>query len=342
MWKRSLRMAVAILLVSICLTGCVKVKISSGIAKDVFMNIEGRKIPMSQATLLLSEAKYSFESLFDDKVWGEYLSEDTTEDYVKNTVSDTVRYLAYLGFMADEMKVELDASEERLVKEAAAEYMDTLPEDNTTTTLSVVEKFYKDLCIAEKVFYLVTQDVDTEVSTDEARVIDVQYMFFCTTTTDDDGNCVSLSDSDIRKKYKLAENVMAEIEAGEDFVTLAREYSDDEQYSLEFGRGAYSEQFEDAAFDLEMGVVSDIVETDNGYYIIKCTNENVESDYDKRSREIVLSRRTKLFSVYFAEFTDGMETEVNSDYWNDMSMDDISMGSGKLYSIYNEYFENEE
>lgn len=72
-----------------------------------------------------------------------------------------------------------------------------------------------------------------------------------------------------------AEKVLAQAKAGEDFATLAEQYSTDPSGKStggdlgEFGYGYMVEPFEDAAFALNEGEISDIVETQFGFHIIK-------------------------------------------------------------------------
>jgi len=73
---------------------------------------------------------------------------------------------------------------------------------------------------------------------------------------------------------KKAEEVLAKAKAGEDFIELAKTYSQDTTSVSggdlgRFGRGVMTPAFEQAAFGLEPGQISDIVETPFGLHIIK-------------------------------------------------------------------------
>jgi len=70
------------------------------------------------------------------------------------------------------------------------------------------------------------------------------------------------------------EELLTKIKGGADFAELARQYSDCPSKQNggnlgKFARGAMAKPFEDAAFKLKKDQISDIVETDFGFHIIK-------------------------------------------------------------------------
>lgn len=79
-----------------------------------------------------------------------------------------------------------------------------------------------------------------------------------------------------QKKRALAEKVLEMAKSGKDFADLARKYSDDAGSAIKGGelgyfvRGSMVPDFENVAFGLKPGQISDIVETSFGYHIIKC------------------------------------------------------------------------
>jgi len=82
------------------------------------------------------------------------------------------------------------------------------------------------------------------------------------------------SEADKAAARKQAEEVLAKAKGGADFAALAKQYSQDSTAASggdlgTFARGVMTPPFEAAAFALEPGQVSDIVETQFGFHIIK-------------------------------------------------------------------------
>jgi foldase protein PrsA len=96
------------------------------------------------------------------------------------------------------------------------------------------------------------------------------------------------------KDEATAKEVQAKLKAGEKFEDLAKQYSIDGSAANggslgTFGRGAMVKEFEDAAFALKPGEISDIVKTQFGYHIIKVTDKNQGTKTYEEAKESIIS-----------------------------------------------------
>jgi len=93
---------------------------------------------------------------------------------------------------------------------------------------------------------------------------------------------------------EIAEEVVGKLDEGEDFSELALEYSTDTTNAETggelgfFARNEMVSEFDDAAFEMEVGDVSEPVETEFGYHIIKVTDQVEEetAEYSDVKEEV--------------------------------------------------------
>lgn len=120
-------------------------------------------------------------------------------------------------------------------------------------------------------------------------------------------------EAEVTQATKQLEDIRKELEGGADFAELAKQHSQDPASAPNggdlgfFGRGQMVQEFEDAAFSLEPGQVSDPVRTQFGLHLIKVEEkrpaehpelsqirQQVLSDYIKAERE-------KRFETWYKE-----------------------------------------
>ncbi|MCE5299483.1 MAG: SurA N-terminal domain-containing protein [Spirochaetia bacterium] len=94
---------------------------------------------------------------------------------------------------------------------------------------------------------------------------------------------------------KFAKDLLARVKAGEDFATLAKKYSQDPGSAVNggdldyFARGMMVPEFENAAFSMAAGQVSDVIKTQFGYHILKVTGKEAgfEPTYEKMRSKVL-------------------------------------------------------
>lgn len=132
------------------------------------------------------------------------------------------------------------------------------------------------------------------------------------TPTDDEVKAYIASNPKYDKSSKRAkaEEVLAKVKAGGDFAALANEFSEDpgnkDQKTGEpqgglydwKPRGTYVKEFSDAAWNLQEGQITDLVETQFGYHIIKLEGKRTTKDKDGKDQEEVKVRHILISTMY--------------------------------------------
>lgn len=188
-------------------------------------------------------------------------------------------------------------------------------------TEEIVENLYREYAMADKVYRLIIQDINPEISDDEARKITVQQIFFATASTDMDGNLKPYSESSIQKAYEKACEVRAMAVDGEhDFTELASKYSDDSEITYSFGKGEAESAYEEAAFNLATDEVSQVIQCERGYYIIKCTNTLDREETDANKLKIVEERKREVFGQEYDSFVNTLVRQLNDKLWDEITL----------------------
>lgn len=141
------------------------------------------------------------------------------------------------------------------------------------TAQILANKIYKDM--ESNMSDYITPQIEAQVSGDKVTVKHILIAF----KNEEDGTVSDNAKADAKEK---AEMVLAKVKAGEDFDKLIEEYNEDpgatsDGYTFA-NDGTMVQSFADASFALEIGAVSELVETNYGYHIIKRMERAVTLD----------------------------------------------------------------
>ena len=118
-----------------------------------------------------------------------------------------------------------------------------------------------------------------------------------------------------------AQGVLDRVRKGEDFAKLAQEFSDDPGskdkgglYDF-FGRGSMVPEFDKASFTLKPGEISDLVETEYGYHIIKVEEQRTASLTDQATRQKIVEKlKQEKLESRIKEIADSSTVQVAEDF----------------------------
>lgn len=320
-----------------------RVVFTTGFGKDEIFRIGDESCRKGELMVYLTTTQNQYENVYGAEIWNTSLDDVTLEENVKETVLARIAQIKTMYLLAKEKGITLDEQEEEKVTAAAAEYFQSLKEtevEQMGVEAKTIENLYREYAMANKVYQYIIQDVNPEISDDEARTITVQHIFIRTWSLDTDGNRVPYSESAKQAAYEKACEIREMAVDGEhDFAELASKYSEDSNITHSFGKGELDEAYETAAFMLETDEVSQVVETETGYHIIKCLNTFNREETDANKLKIVEQRRKEVFGQEYDRFVETLVRNLNQKLWDEVTLlHDSEVTTSNFFEVYAKYF----
>lgn len=325
---RMMKTAFILFILIVALTGCLNIGqtelvFTTGLSSDDLLKIDGSRYTLSESLLFLLTAKNQYEEAFTSEIWQQEVDGVALETYVKDNVKSQLASLKSMTLLAEKQGITLSDEAKSLIEKAAKEYFETLSASEIeimNLTLEDVRKMYSDYALSYELYEELTKDANEEISDSEAKVIVVQHIFV--------------------KSFVEAQQIyMQVLEEGADFYSIAEKYTADSQIEYSIARNdEKASEFEELAFELELGEISEILETESGYHIIKCIN-----DYDveqTRLNKIELSDKRKAveFNKVYSSFIKTLPSEFNDDLWNSIHFSEYEeVKSVDFYEVYGKY-----
>lgn len=307
---------------------------------EVFLiNKESCKLP--ELMVYLTTTQNQYENVYGEEIWKASHDGVTLEDNVKETVLARLAQVKTMYLLALEHEVELTEEESQKIDTAAEEYYASLNEKEVElmgVTQDTIKKLYMEYTMADKVYEQIIQEINPEISDDEARTITVQHILIRTYYMDGEKK-VPFTETEKQEAYTKALAVYEEAVGGEDFEELAFQYSEDDVLTLSFRKGQMEEPFEEAAFALETNGISPVVETTEGYQIIKCISTFDREETDANKVLILKERRQEVFNEEYDAFVKTLVRQLNEELWSRVTLiHDTEVKTDQFFDVYAKYF----
>lgn len=323
--------------------GNTKVVFTTGFGEDEVFKIGNITCTLPEIMVYLTNTQNQYEVVYGEEIWTVDLENVTVEENVKEMVLAKIAQIKTMYLLADSKGVTLTESEQAKACEAAEEYFNSLNDTEVEmmgASLDVICRLYTEYALADKVYQYIIQDINPEISDDEARTITVQHILLRTYTTDGAGSRVSYTDEVKKAVYEKACEIR-EMAVSEEvnFLDLASRYSEDTTITYSFGKGEMDAAFEEAAFSLETDEISQVVESESGYHIIKCINTFDREQTDANKLDIVEERRREVFGQEYDAFVEKLNRSLNEKLWNQVNfLHDENVTTTTFFDVYDKYF----
>lgn len=275
------KIILSMLVMLLLLTGCGKVPVLSN-GEEAVLSLDEGAISVDE---LYQEMKNRYAlsvliDMMDEKILDKkYPETDEEVNYVNNKVSQVrsyydyfynTQYSSYEVFIQSQYGVSTDNELKGLFaldykrNQAVEDYAKSI------VTNSEINKYYEEKTVGniEASHILITADYSDNATDDEKAAAE-------------------------QKALDTAKEIIAKLNNGEDFATLAKEYSKDGSASNggavgEFNRGDMVDEFFEAALKLKVGeYTKEPVKSEFGYHIILKTNQKEKPALDTVKEEII-------------------------------------------------------
>lgn len=344
--KRLLWLPVILLLEVFLLSGCdkdkTKIVFTTGFEEDVVFKIEDISCTKSEIMIYLVNTENIYDEVFGEKIWKVPYDDKDVESRYKETILARISQIKAMNLYAKEIGVNLNDEEKKNISMAANEYFSSLSNEEKqlfNVSEELLYNMYAEFAVANKVYEEVTKGVNPEISDDEARTVTIRSILIKTYNIDENGNKIQYSQQMKADAMKRAYEILGKIKAGEEFEILEADYNEDEKSSYSFARGVMPKVIEDAAFNLDEGEVSDVIESEYGYHIIKVISNFDEEQTDINKQLIVSKRKEEAFVETYDNYIKTLTSSINMDLWNSISYErSEGVSTTTFFDVYDKYF----
>lgn len=294
-FKKSLLLITALCIV-LAVTACSDKEQNTDIDdKNVLATVNGKALSKEEYDKSLAYYKDYVEYQYGENTWETEATKGLTyKEYYENYVMDTMTYRLLLldaaekeGLTASEEEKQHELENFKVYFQNDEDYKKYLEQSNMTEE-NLLAELSNDILINQ---YVLSKIENLNPSDDELKTI-----------FDDLRMNVQIKASHILVDTEEESlKVIERINKGEDFAELAKELSTDLGSGANggdldyFNYGKMVQPFSEAAFALEIGEVSEPVQSDFGYHIIKLTDRIVDNDMTVESEK---SQLTEYYKTY--------------------------------------------
>ncbi len=293
------------------LAGCGMVRVDPEKDKETIVAVvAGEEVKKAEFTQMFDIFKAQYEKQFGAEVWDKEMDGRKFGDVAKEKILEMLIDTRIQLKKADEMGIKVTDEEINTEIENAKKYFETEEKFNEFLKEQSMDlNYFKDSVRKDMIISKVREKLTVNVTVTDEEVksyYDAHLNEF-----------MQVKASHILLETKEeAQKLLDRVKAGENFNDLAKEFSKDPSAKDNggdlgfFGHGDMVEPFEQAAFALKPGQISEIVETQYGFHIIKVEDSKIDKFEDIKEQLKNTQLNDKMNSEY-EKMLEDMRSKAN-------------------------------
>lgn len=267
------------------IAGCGMVRVNPEVDNNtVVAKVSGEEIKKEEFNKMFSIFKDQYEQQFGTEIWDQEVDGRKFGDVAREKLLEMLIDERLQLKKAEELGIKVSDEEVNSEIENAKKYFDSEEKFNEFLKEQSIDLEYFKQSVKKEL----TINKLTDKLTENVAVTDEEVKVYYDTHQDE---FISVKASHILLDTKEeAEKMLQRVKAGENFNELAKQNSKDPSAKENSGdldyfrHGDMLEPFEKAAFALKPGEISDIVQTDYGFHIIKVEDSKLDKFEDVKEQ----------------------------------------------------------
>ena len=307
-------------------------------ASEVVATVNGEDVTMDEfkyfliqeASQLMAEHQDSETGEVADDFWSSDIDGKTASQTVLDKALDDVVEFHIYKIEAEKQGLELSEEDQANIDSQKQSMIDSYGEKMYEAQLKAAgfsdETFQKLMTLSsysQKLYEAFTETLnEDEINTEAKDYFNENYLkakhILISTQNSETGE--PLTGEELEAKTATLQEVQNQLASGADFDTLVQEYGEDPgmESSPEgyvFTEGEMVQEFYDGAKALEVGAVSEPIETSYGYHIIK-REALTDEDYDTYAENVKSSLQSEKFIAKLDEYKSAATVETTDAFDN--------------------------
>lgn len=309
------------------MTGCGGIKKETAVATFDDTNISLGTANFA-ARLQQASSDDFYVMYFGEEVWSSdlYGSGTTMEDELKTGVMDSFQEMYLLQAHMDEYGVSISEEEKEAITKAASDFIaanDQKALDALGAEQAIVEEYLTLLTIQSKMYQEIIAGADTNISDAEANTGTYSYVTVSKTAASEEDGETESGETVLADVASTVNLFLTEARAG-GLETAAEKYG----YTVEEGTfTAEDEYLEEAVLAalnaLEEGAVSDVIDTEEEYYVVRLNAKTDAAATEETRASLVEERQTALYDETIEGWKEEHTWTVDEKVWGTVAFDNL-------------------